>query len=431
MALTELLVPAVIILVVLAVLNVPLYLAILLAAMYITFSLNLSLENMFSGFFNNIAKTSFLCIPFFLLTGTLIQASSLGMRLINLFMVLLQHTASGLAIACLFANAVFGAISGSSPAAVATFGRVIFPPLSKVQGEKLALGIITSSGALSTIIPPSIMLIVFGIATDTSITRLFMGGILPGVVLVVIVAFYLMWRCTKNNKLGLFESEIKPKATMPELKEAGKKAIPVIFLPIIILGGIYCGLFTPTEAAAVSSIYSLVIAVFVLKDIKLKDLPKVLIDTCRVTGQTFALVAASTLFAQALTIAQIPGLLTEGFASFDKITFLIMLNVLLLVIGCFFDTAAAILILAPLLMPAAMAIGIDPVHLGIVFTVNLSIGMFTPPFGMNIFVAQSILDKSMGLIARSVVPYICLYIGGLLIITYVPQIALFLPKLLF
>ena len=431
MSLTEILLPAIVILVALAVLNVPLYLAILMAAMYITFSLNLSLEGMFSGLFNNIAKTSFLCIPFFLLTGTLIQASSLGIRLINLFMVLLQHTAAGLAIACLFANAVFGAISGSSPAAVATFGRVIYGPLARVQGEKLSLGIITSSGALSTIIPPSIMLIVFGIATDTSITRLFMAGILPGVVLVIIVATYLQWRCTKNNKMGLYEGEIKPKATMGELKDVAGKAIPVLFLPVIILGGIYCGLFTPTEAAAVSSIYSLVIAVFVLKDIDLKALPKVLIDTCRVTGQTFLLVASSTLFAQSLTIAQVPGMITEGFSSFEKITFLLMLNVLLLVIGCFFDTAAAILILAPLLMPAALALGIDPVHLGIVFTVNLSIGMFTPPFGMNIFVAQSILEKSMGQIARAVVPYIGLYIIGLIVITYIPQISLILPRVLF
>jgi len=428
--LIEILVPAIIILVVLAVLNVPLYLAILMATVYIAFSMGLSLDGMFSGMFNNVAKTSFLCIPFFLLTGTLIQSSSLGIRLINLFMVLLQHTVSGLAIACLFANAVFGAISGSSPAAVATFGRVVYEPLAKLQGEKLSLGIITSSGALSTIIPPSIMLIVFGIATDTSITKLFMAGFLPGILLVVIVSFYLQWRCKKNLKLKLYENELKPRATVGELKTAFLKSIPVLVLPVIILGGIYSGLFTPTESAAVSAVYSFVIAVFVLKDINIKTLPKVLVDTCRVTGQTFILVAVSTLFAQVLTMAQLPGMLSESFSSLDRISFLLMLNVLLLIVGCFFDTAAAILILAPLFLPTALALGIDPVHLGLVFTVNLSIGMFTPPFGMNIFVAQSILEKSMGTVARAVLPYIGLYIIGLFIITYVPQISLLLPGLL-
>ena len=430
MGLTELLLPAIVILVALAFLNVPLYLAILVATMYIAFTMGLSLDGMFSGMFNNIAKTSFLCIPFFLLTGTLIQTSTMGIRLINLFMVLLQHTKAGLAIACLLANAVFGAISGSSPAAVATFGRVVFGPLAKVQGEKLSLGIITSSGALSTIIPPSIMLIVFGIATDTSITRLFMAGFLPGVVLVIIVAIYLQWRCGKNIKLKLYENALKPRASMKELREVTIKAIPTLVLPVIILGGIYSGLFTPTEAAAISAIYCFIVSVFVLRDINLRKVPRVLVDACRVTGQTFILVAVSTLFAQVLTMAQVPGMITEGFSSLERVTFLLMLNVVLLIIGCFFDTAAAILILAPLLMPAALALGINPIHLGIVFTVNLSIGMFTPPFGMNIFVAQSILERSMGTIARAVVPYICLYVVGLFIITYIPQIALFLPELL-
>jgi C4-dicarboxylate transporter DctM subunit len=306
----------------------------------------------------------------------------------------------------------------------------VYAPLARAQGEKLSIGVITSSGALSTVIPPSIMLIVFGIATDVSITSLFMAGILPGIVLVIVVSIYLWRRCAQNAKLGLYESEIKPKATAPEVKKVCKEALPVIFLPVIILGGIYCGLFTPTEAAAVSAVYSLIVAVFILRDIPVRMLPKVLIDACRVTGQTFLLVAVSTLLAQVMTMAQIPGLLTESFASLDKITFLLMLNILLLIVGCLFDTAAAILVLAPLFMPAALVLGIDPVHLGIVFSVNLSIGMFTPPFGMNIFVAQSILEKPFGVISRAVAPYIALYVIGLFIITYVPQIALFLPGLL-
>jgi len=325
---------------------------------------------------------------------------------------------------------VFGAISGSSPATVATFGRIIYEPLAKVQGSNLSLGIITSSGAISTILPPNIMLIVFGIATETSITRLFMAGFFPGIVMVIIVTIYLLWRCGKNYKLKLYENEVKPRATQIELRKAFKDAIPVLVLPFIILGGIYGGIFTPTEAAAVSAIYVFIIGVFVLKDIDIRKVPGVLIDACRVTGQTFVIVAVSTLFAQVLTIAQVPGLITDAFSQFDRIMFLLTLNILLLVVGLFFDTAAAILIIVLLLLPTAIAVGVDPIHLGIIFAVNLSIGMFTPPFGMNIFVVQSILDKSVGTITRAVLPYIGLYIIGLFIITYIPKIALILPELL-
>ncbi len=425
------LIPCAIILVVLAVLNVPLYLAILGPTLYLAlFVVKVPVESIFTGMFDNVAKTSFLCIPFFILTGTFIQASTLGSRLIDFFMVLLRHTKAGLAVACLFANAVFGAISGSSPAAVATFGKVVYEPLAKAQGPSLSTGVIVSSGALSTIIPPSITLIIYGIATESSVTSLFMGGFLPGLLLVALVAGYLFWRCARNSKLGLYESQAQPRATAGEIKTTFIRAIPVLILPVIILGGIYSGIFTPTEAGAVAAVYSFVVAVFVLKDIKFSQIPRQLADAGKTAGQIFILISVSTCFAQMATMAQLPTLITESFGSFDKIMFLLMLNVLLLIVGCFFDTGAAVLILAPLLLPTAKVLGIDPIHLGLVFTVNLSIGMFTPPFGLNIFVAQSVLKKSMGEISRALIPYIILYIVGLLIITYVPGLTLLLPNIL-
>ncbi|MDR3294919.1 MAG: TRAP transporter large permease [Clostridiales Family XIII bacterium] len=431
MNLVSILVPAAIILVAMAVLNIPLYLAILAATLYIAvFAIRIPVESIFTGIFDNVAKTSFLCIPFFVLTGTLIQASTLGSRLINLFMVVLRSTKAGLAIACLFSNAVFGAISGSSPAAVATFGKIVYEPLAKVQGPALSMGIITSSGALSTIIPPSITLIIFGIATESSVTSLFMAGFLPGILLVAVVSMYLVWRCSKNARLGLYESGVQERPTRTEIGAAFIRAIPVLILPVLILGGIYSGTFTPTEAGAVAAIYSFVVAFFFLKDIPPRQLPRQLADACRVTSQIFILIAVSTCFAQVATMAQLPSMITASFSEFDKITFLLMLNVLLLIVGCFFDTGAAILILAPLLMPAAYSLGIDPIHLGIIFTVNLSIGMFTPPFGLNIFVAQSVLKKPMGEISAALLPYIVLYVAGLLVITYVPEISLVLPRLL-
>ncbi|MDR1246935.1 MAG: TRAP transporter large permease [Clostridiales Family XIII bacterium] len=431
MNLAEILIPAAVILVALAILNIPIYIDILAATLYIAvFVVHVPVESIFTGMFDNIAKTSFLCIPFFVLTGTLMQESSLGMRLINFFMILLRSTKAGLAIACLLANAVFGAISGSSPAAVATFGKIIYEPLAKVQGQSLSTGIITSSGALSTIIPPSIMLIIFGVATETSVTKLFMAGILPGLLLVVVVSVYLIWKCSKNAALGIYESGIGEKAGLSEIRKTFVEAIPVLVLPVIILGGIYSGIFTPTEAGAVAAVYTALISIVLLRDIRLKHIPGYLAEACKVTCQIFVLIAVSTCFAQVATMAQLPVMITAGFSDFNRVSFLLMLNILLLIVGCLFDTGAAILILAPLLAPAAKALMIDPVHLGIVFTVNLSIGMFTPPFGLNIFVSQSILKKPMGEISRAVLPYIILYIIGLFIITYLPGISLLLPNLL-
>jgi C4-dicarboxylate transporter DctM subunit len=427
----EILIPAAAILIVMAVLNIPLYLCILTVTLFISaFVIKVPVESIFTGMFDNVAKTSFLCIPFFVLTGTLIQASTLGNRLINLFMVMLKSTNAGLAIACLFANGIFGAISGSSPAAVATFGKIIYEPLAKAQGPSLSVGLITSSGALSTIIPPSITLIIFGVATETSVTRLFMAGILPGLLLVAIVSVYLIWKCAKNARLGAFESGVQEKASLAEIRKAFAEAIPVLILPVIILGGIYSGVFTPTEAGAVAAVYTAFVSIALLRDIKPALVPVHLAESCKVTCQIFLLIAVSTCFAQAATMAQIPAMITSGFSSLSEPAFLLMLNILLLIAGCFFDTGAAVLILAPLLIPAANSLMIDPVHLGIVFTVNLSIGMFTPPFGLNIFVSQSVLKKSMGEISRAVFPYIILYIAGLLIITYIPSISLFLPGFL-
>lgn len=431
MSTLEILLPMVLILVVLAVLNVPLYLAILGATLYLyVFVINVPLGSLFTGIFDGVSKTSFLCIPFFILTGTLMQASTLGRRLIDLFMVVLRSTKSGLAIACLLSNAFFGAISGSAPAAVATFGPIIYKPLEKAQGPSLATGLITSSGALSTIIPPSITLIIYGIATESSITQLFIAGFLPGVFLVVLIAAYLVFQCNRNIKKGRVEWVKMERATPADFWQVFKRSIPVLILPVIILGSIYTGLATPTEAGAISAIYTAVVAIFVLKDIKPRQVPENLGNACRVTGQLFILIACSAVFARAMTMAQLPQMVSQGFANFDQITFLIMLNVLLLIVGCFFDTGAAVLILAPLLLPAAMNLGINPIHLGIVFTVNLSIGMFTPPFGLNIFVAQSVLGKKMGEISRALVPFIIVYVVGLLVLTYVPQISLALGSLL-
>lgn len=414
----------VLILAVLLLLNIPIYLTILTGALYLNLFVNqVPIEAVFAGLYEGLMKPSLLAIPFFVLTGALIESSTMGKRLINVFISLLKNVRAGLPISCLLSNAVFGAISGSAPAAAATFGKIIYEPLEQAHGKKCALGIITSSGALSTIIPPSIIMIIYGVATDTNVAQLFLAGFIPGLIIVAIVSTYLFIRYKQSNLAG-------GKTDLSEVGRSFVKGLPVIFLPVIILGGIYAGIYTPTEAGAIAAVYSLLMGVIGLRDIRWRQAIPILMSSARITGQIFLLISASIVFSQAATMAQIPQLITSGFSGLDSIMFLIILNILLLIVGCFFEPGAAILILAPLLLPTARGLGIDPLHLGIVFTINLSIGMFTPPFGLNIFVIQSILKKPMSQISSAVFPYVGLYIIGLLILTYIPELSLWLPNVL-
>ena len=421
----EILVPVILILLVLSLLKCPIYVSILGAAIYLQIFVNhMSLTNLFTGFFEAMTKNSLMAVPYFMVAGSIIAASSLGTRLINVFIELLKRIRGGFPIACVLANGVFGAISGSGPAATAVFGKICHKPLAERHGDKLALGVIVSSASLSTIIPPSISMIIYGVATETSITKLFLAGFIPGILIVVIVSVYLI--IVGKPQPGVVVEHFS-------IRSFGKalwKGIPVLILPVIVLGGVYSGLCSPTESGALAALYSFIVAVFILRDIKPRQLLGVFKDSARTTGQVFLLIATSTVFSQAATIAQLPAMLTEAFSGMGRVQFLLMLNILLLIMVCFFDTGAAILILAPMLLPAAMALNIAPLHLGIIFVSNLAIGLFTPPFGLNIFVAQSVLKEPMGKISRSLVPYIILYIVGVLIITYVPELSTFLPSIL-
>lgn len=421
----KILLPVLIILIGLSLIKCPIYVSILGAAIYLQLAVNhMSLTNLFTGFFEAMTKNSLMAVPFFMVAGSIIAASSLGRRLIDVFIELLKRVRGGFPVACVLANGVFGAISGSGPAATAVFGKVCYEPLTERHGEKLALGVIVSSASLSTIIPPSVSMIIYGVATETSITKLFMAGILPGILIVLIVSVYLIIVSKPDPNAPVEKFSAKA------LGRAVWKGLPVLILPVIVLGGVYSGLCTPTESGAIAALYSFIVAVFVLRDIKPKQLPSVFKDSARTTTQVFLLIATSTVFSQAATIAQLPQLLESAFGSMGRVQFLLMLNILLLIVGCFFDTGAAILILAPMLMPTALALGIAPLHLGIVFVSNLAIGLFTPPFGLNIFVAQSVLKRPMGIISKSLVPYIALYIVGVLAITYIPELSTWLPSLL-
>ncbi len=406
-----------IILVGLMVLNVPIYISLLTAAVFLQVVVNhVTPTNVVTGIYEALTKTSLMAVPFFVFAGSVMAEASLGKRLINCFEVVLRPVKAGLSIACLIANAFFGAISGSAPAATSTFGKVIYHPLEKKYDDKLATGLITSAGALSVIIPPSISIILYCIAAEVSTTKLFLCGIVPGILICAIVGVYLVIRCRKMPKQGRAEAK--------EIKKIFKEGIPILILPVIVLGGIYSGIFTPTEAGAVSAIYSVVVAIF-MKDIKnVGQLFTVLRGATKTTGQIFILVAVSTIFAQATTVAQLPAIIATTMDGVGKIQFLLILNVVLLILGCFIDGGCATLILVPIVLPVAEALGINPLHLGIIFVVNLSIGLFSPPFGLNIFVSQGVLGKSLGFISRSLIPYIVCYLIALVLITFIPQISL-------
>lgn len=417
--LLEVIIPVAVILIVIVLLNCPIYIGILGATIYLQVVVNqMPLQNLFTGIVEALNKTNLLSVPFFVFAGGLIAATSLGDRLINFLVVLLRRIRGGLPIACVLANAIFGSISGASSAAVATFGKVTYEPLKKDYGEPMALGVITSSASLSSIIPPSITMILYCVCSDQSLLEMFKCGIIPGLMIVVVVTIYIIIRSRKT----VVSTKTKQKH---ELKSSFVRSIPVMVLPFIVLGGIYGGFATATEIGAISAVYCLIVGIF-MKEINFEKLRKVVINSAEITGQVFLLVAASSVFSQAATITRLPHFISDQFVGTGKIGFLVLVNILLLIVGCFFDTSAAILIFVPMLLPTAELLGIHPLHLGIIFTVNLSIGKFTPPFGLNIFVAQSVLKRPFGVITKASLPYVGLYGIVLILVTFIPQLALFL-----
>ena len=417
-------IPVIIILLALLFLNIPIYLSLLACAIYMTLFINhMPLQNLVSGMFEGVTKTSLLAIPFFLVAGSTLAEGSLGDRLVNVFKAFLSRRTSGLAMACLGANAIFGAISGSPPAATATFGKIMYKPLGEQYDVNLATGVIVCAASLSAIIPPSVPLIIYGIVAETSIAKLFLAGITPGIIIVAIIAVYLFF-VTQKYKVNLAGVSRAGKLS------AVRKGLPVIILPVFVLGGIYGGLMTPVEAGAMAAVYALVVSVVVLREMNMAKFLSVMKDGAKTSVQVLILVACSSVFAQQLTITQAPAMLTKSFVLMSPIAFLLLTNVLFLIVGCFIDSISGILIFVPLLLPAATSFGIDPIHFGVIVVVNFSLGMFTPPFGLNLFVAQGVFGRSIWSISRSVVPYVIIYLIGLFITTYIPSVAMAFPNMM-
>ncbi len=366
-----------------------------------------------------------LAIPFFLLAGAFMTTGGVARRLIDFANACVGHIRGGLAIAAVLACMLFAALSGSSPATVAAVGSIAIAGMVRSgYPQEFGAGIVCNAGTLGILIPPSIVMVVYAAATETSVGKLFMAGVVPGILLglTLMVAIYIV--AVKKNLPAL------PRATLREWLGAARKAIWGLLLMVIILGGIYSGMFTPTEAAAVAAVYSAFIALFVYKDLTFREVPKVLLESGKLSIMLMFIIANAMLFAHVLTTEQLPQQITTWVieAGLTPITFLLVVNIVLLIAGAFMEPSAIILILAPILFPIATQLGIDPIHLGIIMVVNLEIGLVTPPVGLNLFVSSAVTGMPLTATIRAAMPWLMILLAFLMLVTYVPFISLALPN---
>lgn len=386
-----------------------------------------SIASMALKIFETSEHFTLLAIPFFILGGVLMSTGGVAKRLIRFSIACVGHMRGGLAIASILACTFFAAVSGSSPATVVAVGSIMIAAMTKAGYPlRFASGVICNAGTLGILIPPSIVMVVYCAVTEQSVGRMFLAGIVPGLLLafILMVSVYIYARIVDLPALK--------RATFKELVVSAKDAIWGFILLFIIMGGIYGGVFTPTEAAAVAAFYAMLVSVFIYKDITIKDLPKVFIDASKSTTMLMFIVANAMLFAHVLTTERIPQLMTEQIlnAGLSPLMFLLLVNIILIIAGDFMEPTAIILILTPVFFPIAMKLGIDPIHLGIMLVVNMEIGMVTPPVGLNLFVTSAITGQTLVQVLRGALPWMTILVVYLGIITYFPKISTVLPDYL-
>lgn len=368
-----------------------------------------------------------LAIPFFLLAGSFMTTGGVARRLIDFANACVGHIRGGLAIGSVLACMLFAALSGSSPATVAAVGSIAIAGMVRSgYPQAFAAGIVTNAGTLGILIPPSVVMVVYAAATETSVGTLFMAGVVPGLLLGVLLMIAIYVIAVKKNLPAM------PRATVRQWLSAAHKAVWGLLLMVIILGGIYSGLFTPTEAAAVAAVYSAFVALFIYKDMTIREAPKVVLESAKLSIMLMFIIANAMLFAHVLTTEQIPQQITAMVleAGLQPWMFLLVVNIVLLVAGAFMEPSAIILILAPILFPIAMELGIDPIHLGIIMVVNMEIGLITPPVGLNLFVTSAVTGMPVTQVIRAAMPWLMILLGFLVVVTYVPSVSMGLPRLL-
>ncbi len=402
---------------------------------------NIPVDSIALKLFTGIEKFEIMAIPFFILAGNFLTHGGVARRMIRFATSMVGHRYGGMGLAAVVSCALFAAISGSSPATVMAVGSILIPAMVK-QGypPQFGVGTVATAGGLGILIPPSIVMVMYSIATSgmvvsgpdgepvmsASIGTLFMAGVIPGLTLAVMLGATTTYRAWKNGYARM------PRAPWPERIRAFRESVWGLMLIVIIMGGIYGGVFTPTEAAAVSAVYAFVVAVWVYKDIKLRDVPRVLLSSAAMSAMLLYIIANAVMFAFILTSEQIPQALSAWIVDLGlgRIGFLLMVNALLLAIGMVMEPSAIVLIMAPILYPVAVKLGVDPVHFGIMLVVNMEIGLCTPPVGLNLYVASALSRLGLTEVTRASWPWLLTALVFLMLVTYVPALSLSLPQAL-
>ncbi len=383
------------------------------------------LESVALKLFTGIEKFEIMAIPFFILAGNFLTHGGVARRMITFASSMVGHWHGGLGLAGVMACALFAAVSGSSPATVVAIGSVILPAMVRAGFPKqFGAGIITTSGALGILIPPSIVMVMYSVATNTSVGALFMAGVVPGIALAAVLGGVSWYRAKKFGYPRLEKAPLKARLI------AFKESAWGLFLIVVVMGGIYSGMFTPTEAAAMSAVYAFFVAVFVYKDIGMKDVPKILLNSANMSAMLLYIITNAVLFSFIMTNENIPQTLADWMLGngLGMVAFLLAVNVILLLAGNFMEPSSIVLIFAPILFPVAMKLGIDPVHFGIIMVVNMEVGMCHPPVGLNLYVASGITKMGITELTVAVWPWLLSMLGFLMVVTYWPGLSTWFPK---
>ena len=409
-------------------LSVPIGISIGLATLItIFFTGTLPVEFLAKELVTSVDSFPLMAVPFFILAGEVMGKGGISERLFNVANAIVGNKTGGFAIATIITCMFFAAISGSGPATVAAIGGIMIPAMVRNGYDlKFATAIVASAGSIGVIIPPSIPMVIYGVVGNASIGDLFIAGIVPGILVGLSMMVWAYYYSKKKGYRGMDEP-----TSLKKVGVAFWDAKWALLIPVIILGGIYGGFFTPTEAAVIAVVYGLFASMVLYRELKIKDLPKVMIDSALTTATVLIIVGTATAFGRFLTIEQVPTKVAQALMkiSDEPIIIIMLIMALLLVVGMFMDTLAAIIILTPILLPIAVQIGYDPIHFGILMVVNLAIGFITPPLGVNLFVASGISGLSLESLSRAVLPFIFAMLFTLMLITFVPQLSMFLVGL--
>ncbi|QKS29499.1 MAG: TRAP transporter large permease subunit [Candidatus Accumulibacter similis] len=385
------------------------------------------LESVALKLFTGIEKFEIMAIPFFILAGNFLTHGGVARRMIKFATDVVGHWYGGLGLAGVMACALFAAVSGSSPATVVAIGSILMPAMVRAGfPNRFGAGVITTSGALGILIPPSIVMVMYSVATNTSVGALFMAGVIPGILLAMTLGGVTWYRARK------FDYPRMPKASFAQRLKSFRESAWGLFLIVVVMGGIYSGMFTPTEAAAMSAVYAFVVAVFVYKDLTMKDVPRVLLNSANMSAMLLYIITNAVLFSFIMTNENIPQALADWMLGhgLGMIAFLLAVNIILLLAGNFMEPSSIVLIFAPILFPVAIKLGIDPVHFGILMVVNMEVGMCHPPVGLNLYVASGITKMGITELTVAVWPWLLSMLVFLVVVTYVPIMSLWLPKTL-